>query len=103
VTPRMTTTYSMWSLFRNCRKVCYWRYARELAPIKRDPRLDLVTLIHECLEIWHNRRDLTAVLGHFDRRFPGRTQDDAQGRDCRLTTAIMVGYAGRYSSCSSRC
>jgi len=23
---KTTTTYSMWSLFRNCRKACEWRY-----------------------------------------------------------------------------
>lgn len=96
MTPRMTTTYSMWSLFRNCRKACYWRYIRELAPIKRDPRLGFGTLIHECLELWHCDRDLAAVLAHLDQRLPNRNQDEEQRRDWRLATAMMAGYAGRY-------
>jgi hypothetical protein len=96
MTERMVTTYSMWSLFRNCRKACYWRYLRELAPIKRDPHLGFGALIHECLETWHRDRDLSAVLRHLDQRFPNRTQDDEQRRDCRLATAMMTGYASRY-------
>jgi len=96
VTPRMITTYSMWSLFRNCRKACYWRYLRELAPIRRDPRLGFGTLIHECLELWHRGRDLAAVLGHLDQRLPNRTQDDEQRQGWRLATAMMAGYANRY-------
>ena len=92
----MTTTYSMWSAFRNCRKACYWRYIRELAPIRRDPRLGFGTLIHECLELWHRDRELTAVLGHLDQRLPDRNQDEEQRRDGRLGTAMMTGYAKRY-------
>jgi len=96
MTPRMTTTYSMWSLFRNCRKACYWRYIRELAPIRRDPRLGFGTLIHECLELWHRDRDLAAVLEHVDQRLPARVQDDERQRDWRLARAMMAGYANRY-------
>ncbi len=98
MTGRMITTYSMWSLFRNCRKACYWRYVRELAPISRDPHLGFGTLIHECLESWHRDRDLSAVLGHLDRRFPNRTQDDEQQKRWQLAVAMMKGYATRYQS-----
>ena len=49
----MLTTYSMWSLFRNCRKACDWRYQRELVPLERNHNLNFGSLIHECLEIWH--------------------------------------------------
>ena len=35
----MTTTYSMWRLFRNCRMACKWRYIDELVPLERDPNL----------------------------------------------------------------
>jgi len=96
MTPRMTTTYSMWSLFRNCRKACYWRYIRELAPIRRDPRLGFGSLIHECLELWHRDRDLAVVLEHVDQRLPVRVQDDERQRDWQLARAMMAGYANRY-------
>lgn len=50
---KTTTTYSMWSLFRNCRKACEWRYIQELVPLERDHNLAFGTVIHKCLEIWH--------------------------------------------------
>jgi len=34
----MTTTYSMWRLFRNCRMACKWRYIDELADMARTGR-----------------------------------------------------------------
>jgi len=55
---KTTTTYSMWSLFRNCRKACEWRYIQELVPLERDHNLAFGTVIHKCLEIWHGGRDL---------------------------------------------
>ena len=32
----MITTYSMWSLFRNCRKAVDWRYIQHLVGLERD-------------------------------------------------------------------
>jgi len=46
----MTTTYSMWRLFRNCRMACKWRYIDELVPLERDPNLAFGSVIHDCLE-----------------------------------------------------
>ena len=46
----MTTTYSMWRLFRNCRMACKWRYIDELVPLERDPNLAFGAVIHDCLE-----------------------------------------------------
>ena len=90
------TTYSMWSLFRNCRKACEWRYIHEVVPLERDHNLSFGSLIHECLEIWHRDRDLPAVLDHIDRACPGRAQDEREQRDWHLATAMMKGYAARY-------
>ena len=39
------TTYSMWSLFRNCRKACEWRYIHELVPLEQDHNLAFGTFI----------------------------------------------------------
>jgi hypothetical protein len=63
----MTTTYSMWRLFRNCRMACKWRYIDELVPLERDPNLAFGSVIHDCLECWHGERDLAKVLDHIDR------------------------------------
>ena len=93
---RMTTTYSMWSLFRNCRKAAHWRYFEELVPLSRDRNLYFGSLIHECLELWHRDRDLAAVLEHIDRACVARSQEPEQQRTWHLATAMMRGYATRY-------
>lgn len=94
----MLTTYSMWSLFRNCRKACDWRYRRELVPLERNHNLNFGSLIHECLEIWHRDRDLKQVLDFIDRACPNRAQEDREQRDWHLATAMMKGYAARYQT-----
>ncbi|MBM3749112.1 MAG: PD-(D/E)XK nuclease family protein, partial [Acidobacteria bacterium] len=91
-------TYSMWSLFRNCRKAVEWRYLRELVPLERDWNLYFGSLIHECLRVWHRGRDLNEVLALIDRLCPNRLQDEGQRRDWHLATAMMKGYADRYPS-----
>ena len=92
----MVSTYSMWSLFRNCRKAVDWRYLQQLVPLQRDRNLHFGSLIHECLQSWHARHDLAEVLDLIDRRCMNRTQDEDQRRDWHLATAMMKGYAFRY-------
>ncbi len=92
----MTSTYSMWSLFRNCRRAAELRYLEHLVPLERDRNLHFGSLIHECLQTWHARRDLAEVLELIDSRCLNRTQDENQHRDWHLATAMMKGYASRY-------
>jgi hypothetical protein len=92
----MVSTYSMWSLFRNCRKAVEWRHLEQLVPITRDRNLHFGSIIHECLQTWHERRDLALVLDLIDRRSAARAQDEDQKRDWYLATAMMKGYAARY-------
>jgi hypothetical protein len=94
----MVTTYSMWSLFRNCRKAVEWRYLEQLVPLERERALRFGSLIHECLEQWHGRPDLDLVLDHIDRQCANRAQNEEQKRDWLLATAMMRGYAVRYPS-----
>ena len=96
MTERMTTSYSMWSLFRNCRKAAHWRYLKELVPLENDQHLSFGSLIHGCLEVWHQSRDLAAVLDRVDRACVNRAQDEEQRRVWHLATAMMRGYAARY-------
>ena len=93
---RMTTTYSMWNLFRNCRKAAEWRYLKEVVPLEKDQHLSFGALIHGCLEQWHQTRDLAAVLDRVDRACTSRAQDEEQRRVWHLATAMMRGYAARY-------
>ena len=95
---KTTTTYSMWSLFRNCRKACEWRYIQELVPLERDHNLAFGTVIHKCLEIWHGGRDLGLVLDFIDRTYPNRAQEEDQKREWHLAAAMMKGYAACYAS-----
>lgn len=94
----MVSTYSMWSLFRNCRKAVEWRYVHELVPIARDRNLHFGSLMHECLQTWHQNRNLNGVLDLIDRLCPNRLQDEAQRRDWHLATAMMKAYAARYAA-----
>lgn len=94
----MVSTYSMWSLFRNCRKAVEWRYLDQLVPIQRNRNLHFGSLIHECLQIWHQRRDLAEVLAVIDRLCPNRLQDENQRRDWHLAKAMMTAYATRYAA-----
>jgi hypothetical protein len=86
----------MWSLFRNCRKAVDWRYLQQLVPFERDRNLHFGSIIHECLQTWHQRRDLEEVLALIGRLYPNRLQDENQRRDWHLATAMMRGYAARY-------
>ena len=92
----MTSTYSMWSLFRNCRKACEYRYEIGLVPREKDPNLSFGSLIHECLQTWHGTRDLAAVIDFIDRVCASRRDDDSVRRDWHLARAMMTGYAARY-------
>jgi len=94
---KMTTTYSFWTLFRNCRMACYWRYIRELVPVDRDRRLAFGSVIHKCLQIWHGTRKLESVSDFIDRTYIGRAQEEDQKRAWHLATALMKAYAAQYS------
>lgn len=97
MTDRMTTTYSMWNLFRNCRKAAHWRYVLEVVPLEKDRHLSFGSLMHECLEVWHRTRDLSAALDVIDRTCPNRAQEEEKRRVWHLATAMMRGYAARYA------
>jgi len=94
----MVSTYSMWALFRSCRKAVDWRYIEQLVPMLHDHNLHFGSLIHDCLELWHGERDLAKVLDRIDRLCPNRAQDEDQKRDWLNATAMMRGYAANYPS-----
>lgn len=91
-TAPMTSTHSMWSLFRNCRKAVELRYVQHLVPLERDRNLHFGSIIHECLQAWHQRRDLEEIVALIDRLCPEHLQDENQRRDWHLATALMKAY-----------
>jgi hypothetical protein len=86
----------MWSLFRNCRKACEYRYEIGLTPREKDPNLSFGSLIHECLQLWHGTRDLPAVLDLIDRACAARAGDESVRHVWHLARAMMTGYAAHY-------
>ena len=94
----VVSTYSMWSLFRNCRKAVDWRYQQQLVPLQRDRNLHFGSLIHECLQVWHQRRDLDEVLALITKLCPNHLRDDNQRRDWHLAIAMMKAYAVQYAT-----
>jgi hypothetical protein len=92
----MTTTYSMWSQFRNCRRACQLRYLENLVSLNKNKNLYFGSIIHRCLEIWHRDRDLEKVFEFINTTYPGRSQNRDQRRDWHLSTALMRGYVNRY-------
>ena len=95
---RMVSTYSMWSLFRNCRKASFWRYIKHLVPLSKARAQSFGSLIHACLESWHALRDIQKVLALIDAAFPLRASDPDQRSQWHLGTAMMIGYSTRYAS-----
>jgi hypothetical protein len=67
-------------------------------PLRRDRNLHFGSIIHECLEAWHQRRDLDEVLALINRLCANRLQDENQHRDWHLATAMMRAYAVRYAA-----
>lgn len=94
----MTTTYSMWRMFRNCRKACEYRYLRNLVPMEKDHNMAFGSVIHDCLEIWHGKRELGKVIEHIEHTYANRAQDDKQLADWHLATAMMTQYSKRFST-----
>lgn len=94
---RMVTTYTMWQNFRNCRKACYWRYVRELAPRGSSHAQHLGTVMHDALQRWHQDRDLDAVMTFIDQACADRSVDEEQRQCWHGARAMMDGYARRYA------
>ena len=90
------TTYSMWRLFRDCRRACQLRYLDNLVPLQKSQALRFGSVIHDCLEQWHAGALLEQVLRFINATYVDRASDDDQRRDWHLATAIMRGYAARY-------
>src|ERR1039458_9156578 len=86
------------SLFRNCRKAVDWRYIQQLVGLERDGNLHFGSLVHQCLELWHQSRDLGCVLALIGTLCPARLYDDGQRRDWHNATALMKAYAARYAA-----
>jgi len=96
VDPRIVTTYSMWEMFRNCRKKCNLRYVQNLVSLRKEAPLEFGSVIHECLRLWHLTRDIEKVVAHIDAAFINRAVSPELKFRWHLATTMMQGYARRY-------
>lgn len=98
-TPRQLEpiTYSALSTFRNCRKMYWWRYVRQLAPKYRDPVLWLGALWHEITELYDHDSPLTAIEDHLKAKLPARHTDPEQRKFWHLLRAMFAAYTHKYS------
>lgn len=92
----MITTYSMWRMFRDCRMACKLRYFDHLSPIERDSNLAFGAVIHDCLELHHGGKGLSAVMSHIDSAYPHRWHDAKQKSSWHMAGAMMVKYSEYY-------
>lgn len=93
VTERITTTYSMWSTFRNCRRRCWYRYVEGLKPIDRDPNLHFGSVSHNWLELHHGGQSDDARRSI---QIAWPSPEDAPKR--MMAEAMFLGYVRRYAA-----
>jgi len=93
---RIVTTYSMWEMFRSCRKKAHLRYNENLVPLRKEAPLEFGTIIHECLRLWHLTHEIEKVTAHIEAAFLGRFPSAEVKFRRQLATAMMMGYAKRY-------
>ena len=94
---KATTTYSSWSIFRNCRKMYQLKYIKKITPLKKEPALQFGSVMHRALELWHSSNiDCLPVFNYLNEEFSNRTHDPAQNKMWHLATAMFTGYSQRY-------
>lgn len=94
----LKSTYSMWRLFRNCRKKFDFRYQQELIPIRVNTNQLFGSLIHKCLEKWHgggNKIDIKTIIYA---AFPNHafSFDKPQKKLWHYARAMMTVYIEKY-------
>jgi len=93
---REILTYSSLRQFRDCRKMYFWRFIEQLVPAEREHALSFGALVHKGLKVWHETRDLKAVLDFLNVETATRTNDPRLQKDYLLARAMLRGYSIRY-------
>lgn len=93
-----TTSYSLWRLFRNCRKACELRYIQNITPIDKNSNLAFGSIIHKCLEDWYSGVPSDQIMDQIDRNFPNRLFDEKEHAGWHLARAMMLAYIDKYAT-----
>ncbi|XZE17441.1 PD-(D/E)XK nuclease family protein [Pirellulaceae bacterium SH449] len=95
-------TYSALNTFRNCPRKYKNRYLDNLRPRERVEALSFGSVIHTAIELWYRSTDadsrLRDVLASIDEAYENRNTDPHQMAQWHLATAMIRGYADRYST-----
>jgi len=101
-TDKTLLTYSALNTFRNCPRKYKNRYLDNLRPRERAEVLSFGSVIHTAIELWYRSQDaesrLTDVLAYINDTFENRVVDSNQMVQWHLATAMIRGYAERYST-----
>jgi hypothetical protein len=89
------STYSQWSQFRNCRKLCYWRYEENLVPLAEPKPLHFGRVIHSALEQWHSTGEILKALAPATAAWANVPE---QHHDLLNANAMMIAYAQHYAT-----
>jgi len=93
---KFTTTFSFWKKFMDCRKSCQYRYIDELVSIYKNDNLLFGSVIHECLESWHEKRDFVDVVNHLQTLYSDRFTNLKSMDSYSRAAAMMRGYVNTY-------
>jgi RecB family exonuclease len=95
-------TYSALNTFRNCPRKYKNRYLDNLRPRERVEALSFGSVIHTAIELWYRSTDtdsrLHDVLASIDEGYENRNTDPHQMAQWHLATAMIRGYADRYTT-----
>lgn len=102
---KKTTTYSSWSIFRNCRKMHQLKFIKNIIPLKKEAVLIFGVIMHRALELWHSKKNgdnsdnnCLPVFNYLNETFSNRNHDPQQKKMWHLATAMITGYSERYAS-----
>ncbi len=94
-------TYSALNTFRNCPRKYKNRYVDQLRPRERAEALSFGSVIHTSIELWYRSQNsasrLQDVLAYIDDAFENRVVDENMLAQWHLASAMMRGYADRYT------
>ncbi|MBW2093313.1 MAG: PD-(D/E)XK nuclease family protein [Deltaproteobacteria bacterium] len=93
---KQISTYTMWSTFLHCERRAYWRYIREMVPVRLDDALTFGSLIHECLASWYKDGSSESVLALIDDNYTERHYDATARKHWHYARAMMLAYMNRY-------
>lgn len=91
-------SYSLLSLFKNCRKAADFKYAQGLKSAQqRSYALNFGTIFHACLEKLYNKIPAEEIYKYIDSQFPGYEIVEEEKLTRLHLRAMLEGYINKYT------